>query len=77
MGIGFCASGGVPISKYIQSIASIEDSGRHYERAELIALSSARHENEKLPPPQWEVFLYEPFACWGAHLPRSNARSSA
>ena len=66
MGIGFCALGGVLISKYIQSIASIEDSVRHYECAELIALSSARHENEKPPPPQWEVFLYEPFACCGS-----------
>lgn len=66
MGIGFCALGGVLISKYIQSIASIEDSSRQYECAEPIALSSARHEDEKSPPPQWEVFLYEPFACCGS-----------
>ena len=50
MGIGFCILYGVPISKYIQSIASIEDLARHYQTAELIALSSAMHENEKLLP---------------------------
>ena len=51
MGIGFCVLYSVPISKYFQSIASIEDLARHYQAAELIALSSAMHQNEKLPPP--------------------------
>ena len=59
MGIGFCVLYGVPISEYIQSVASIEDLARHYLTAELIALSSATHENEKLTPPQWEIFLCE------------------